>query len=55
MKLKYFIPFIGVYLIWNDIPHYEHERLVKPVQGEDALFAMVGVEFLPSEHFFFWH
>ena len=42
MKLKYLIPFIGMYFIWNDIPHYENERLVKPLQGNDAFFFMVG-------------
>ena len=38
MKLKYLVPVIGVYWVWCDIPHLEHERASKPLQGNDAVF-----------------
>lgn len=38
MKLKYLIPFIGLILIWNDIPHTESQRPYKS----------------PAAHFKYW-
>ena len=41
MKLKYLIPYIGLYFIWKDIPHQPNQYSYKPLQGIDALTVMV--------------
>lgn len=42
MRLKYLIPIVGFLLIYNDIPLEEWQRPFKPLQGDEAFFAMVA-------------
>lgn len=42
MKLKYLIPIIGFLFIYNDIPLEEWQRSFKPLQGDEAFFAIVA-------------
>lgn len=42
MKIKYLIPFIGMYFIYQDIPMTESQQSYKPLQGEAAFVMMVS-------------
>lgn len=39
--LKYLIPIYGLFCIWKDIPHYDHERSYKPLQGDHVFTMMI--------------
>ncbi len=41
MKIKYLIPFIGLFYIYRDIPHEEYQRSYKPLQGNEAFVTML--------------
>lgn len=40
-NMKYFIPFIGIYYVWQDIPHTPDQYAYKPLQGDIAFPIMV--------------
>ena len=40
MNLKYLIPLLGVYFVWQDIPQTPDEYRYKPLQGDSALFVI---------------
>jgi hypothetical protein len=42
MKLKYLIPYIGLYFIWKDIPHQPNQYSYKPLQGAAEVDVMAA-------------
>lgn len=47
MKLRYLIPFLGLYFVWKDLPHTPEQYSYKPLQGDKA-FIIILVAYIPT-------